>query len=259
MALPASPPPSRLPGGSTTDYPFGPLADSGFGNPFFYHQFQDDFDALLGATGIWTVSKTTTCTAVHTAGDGGLALLSTAAANNDAVSIQLPAADFTLPQGAQAGKKGFFLVRLQLSDVSACSIVVGLANTTATPMTAVADGLYFQKSAASTVLNLISTVGSAPTTTALPAASYSLVNATNIDLAWYVDRSGNVNVFTSTNMVGYVPQSGTGATLPVRGRVQQITGLTLTTANLNPTIAIAAGAAAIKTLTADFIVVQKER
>ena len=60
MAGPNSPKPVRTPAGSTTDAPFGPLADCGMGNPFFYHQFFDDFDAYLttGAAGIWTQTKT---------------------------------------------------------------------------------------------------------------------------------------------------------------------------------------------------------
>lgn len=261
MALPSSPTPTRLPAGSSTDQPYGPLADSGMCNPFFYHQFYDDFDALLGATGIWTVSKTSTGTAAHTPGDGGLALLTTAAANNDAVSLQLPAASFVLPQGAGAGKKSFFLVRLQLSDVTASAFVAGLVNTTATPFTggSITDGLYFQKSSGGTVLNLISVIGSVVTTTALPTAAYSLVNATNIDLGYYVDRQGTVQIFTAPNMVGYVPQSGTGSVAPVRGVVQRVSGLSLTTANLNVTLGVQAGAVAVKTLTSDFILAQKER
>src|SRR6266849_5056064 len=100
MALtqfPASQPPQRLTSGFSTDPPYGPLADSGFGNPFFYHQFQDDFDNALGsaANGLYTASGGGTV--AHVAGDGGLALLTTLAAANSFESIQLPAGSFTLP------------------------------------------------------------------------------------------------------------------------------------------------------------------
>src|SRR3981189_3624892 len=91
----ASPPPSRNTAGATSDPPFGPLANSGYGNPFFYHQFADDFDNLLGVAGLYTLSGTGS--AAHTAGDGGLALLSTLAGAGTFASIQLPAASFTLP------------------------------------------------------------------------------------------------------------------------------------------------------------------
>ena len=260
MSLPASPPPTRLTAGSSTDPPYGPLADSGFCNPAFYHNFFDDFDNTLGTTtnGFYTVTAATG-SMVHTPGDGGLALLSTTAAAASFVSAQLPAASFVLPQGAGAGKKLFYLTRLQMSDVTACAIIAGLINTTVTPFAAVADGVWFSKAIGSTILNINTAVGSAVVTTPLPAASYALANAVNIDLGFYIDRSGNLNVFTSPNMVGYVPQSGTGATTPTRGRVQQILTPALTAANLNGTLAINETATANKTLQVDFHLVQKER
>lgn len=261
MAAPASPTPARSAAGFTTDWPYGPLADSGYGNPAYYHQFFDDFDNTLGVAnnGFYTISAGGAGSVVHTAGDGGLALFTTAGANGNFESVQLPAASFSLPQGALAGKKLFYLVRLQLSDIIASTFIAGLANTTATPFTAIADGIYFIKPAAASVINIVSAVGSVLTTTPLPAASYALANGVNIDLGFYIDRSGNLNVFTSPNMVGYVPQSGTGATLPVRGRVLQIPGLTLTAANLNVTLGVQTNAVAVKTMTADFHLAQKER
>src|SRR5271170_4261011 len=131
MAVQASsPPPTRLPAGSSTDAPFGPLADSGMGNPFFYHQFQDDFDNQLGATGLYTVSGTGS--AAHSSGDGGLALLSTLGTQPTFASIQLPVGDFTLPTtGATppgtstSVKKMFYVTRLQLSDVTLSSFIAG--------------------------------------------------------------------------------------------------------------------------------------
>lgn len=258
MALPASPPPTRLTAGSSTDFPYGPLADSGFNNPAFYHQFFDDFDNTLGAAnGFYTVTAATGSLA-HVAGDGGLALLSTTAAASSFVSAQLPAASFSLPQGAGAGKKFFYLTRLALSDVTASAFIAGLINTTVTPFAAVADGIWFSKAIGSTVLNINTAVGSSVVTTPLPAASYALVNGVNIDLSFNIDRLGNLNVFTSPNMVGYVPQSGTGSTLPTRGRVLQLQPA-LTAVNLNMTLAINETATANKTLTVDFHLAQKER
>lgn len=258
MALPRSPTPSRLPGGSTTDQVYGPLGDSGFGNPFFYHQFADDFDNALSASGLYTITAAGG-TVAHSAGDGGLALFTTGATANQFCEIQLPAASFTLPQGAGAGKKLFWLSRLQLSDVVNSVVIAGLLNTSTTPFTTVTDGLYFYKQAAGTALYLISTVSSVGTNTPVPASAYTLTNATNIDLAFYVDAYGNVNVFVSPNMVGYVPQSGTGGSVPTRGRCLQIAGLNLTTASLTPTLAVQTTATAAKTMSVDFHCTQKER
>lgn len=266
MSVTPSVVPVRNTSGATSDYPFGPLADSGYGNPFFYHCFADDFDNSLGATGLWTLSGTGT--AVNTPGDGGLALLSTTAVASAFESIQLPAAGFVLPQGALAGKKAFFLTRLQLSDINASAFIAGLCNITGTPFTAIADGVYFQKSSGGTVLNIISAIGSVLTTTAIPLAAYSsfFANASFLDMGWYIDRLGNLNVFVGQQLVGYTSMSGTGGVnaagvtvLPVPGRCLQVTGLSLSTANLAPTLAVQDGATAIKTLTVDFVTAMKER
>jgi len=259
MPVPRSPTPARGQAGFTTDWPYGPLADCGFGNPFFYHMFADDFDYALGVSGLYTVSAGGAGTVAHSAGDGGLALFTTAGASGNYESIQLPAADFTLPQGTLAGKKLFYITRLQLSDVTNSAFIAGLTNITTTPFTAIADGIYFTKASGGTVLNIVSVVSSTAVTTAVPTSAYTLTNAVNIDLGFYVDWYGNLNVFCSPSMVGYVPQSGTGATLPTRGRVLQVTGLTLTTANLSPTLGVQTGAAAVKTMTVDFHAAMKER
>lgn len=266
MAQPASQVPVRNPAGATSDPIYGVFADSGFSNPFFYHQFADDFDNQLGVTGAWTVSGAGGGTVVHTPGDGGLALFTTGATTNNFQSIQLPAASFTLPQGGPAGKKMFFIVRLALSDITNSALVAGLCTTTATPFAGIADGVYFQKSSGGTVLNLINTIGSTPVTTVIPASAYALVNATNIDLGFYIDRLGNINAFVGAQLVGWVPQSGTGApnaagvpTLPVLGRCLQLAAPAVSAANLNLTLGIQTGANAAKTLTTDFISVQKER
>lgn len=259
MALPASPDPARLPAGSTTDFPYGPLGQSGMGNPAFYHQFFDDFDNQLGATGLYTVSAGGAGTVAHAAGDGGLALFTTAGASGNFESIQLPAASFVLPQGAGAGKKMFYLTRLQLSDVVNSAFLAGVVNISATPFAGLTDGIYFTKASGGTVLNIVSAIASVLTTTPIPLAAYNLTNGVNIDLGWGIDRSGNLNVFCSPNMVGFVPQSGTGATVPTRGRVLQVQGLSLSTANLSPILGVQTGATAVKTMTADFHLVQKER
>lgn len=271
--------PERNPAGFTSDPPYGPWADMGCGNPFFYHLFSDDFDNSIGATGLWVVTKTTG-TAVHAAGDGGTVTLTTAATTNDFVEMQLPAASFSLPQGALAGKKFGFLFRLVgLSDVAASAFIVGMCNTTATPFAAIADGIYFTKASGSSQISLKVAAASSTFTYNIPTSHYSLVNATQIDFAFTIDRYGNILISIGSQLVGWIPQSGTGASvgtqlypaLPVVCPTDKLfsgnpnssgytaSGYTLSTANLNPTIAIQAGANAAKALTADFIAAAKER
>lgn len=306
MALtqfPASQPPQRIPSGFSTDPPYGPLAESGFGNPFFYHQFADDFDNALGVAGLYTTTSVGGGTVVHTGGDGGLALFTTGAAAGNFESIQLPAGSFTLPPtGANppttsgSAKKLFYLTRLQLNtSVTTEAFIAGLCIITATPFSAgaqnVTDGLYFYKPAGGTVLNVvnIASAGNDPAgagftnTFVVPAAAYTLTAGVPIDLAFYIDKYQNLRIYVGSQLVGWIPQSGTGAVnaagvsiLPVLGPVlanynylaQGVTPtgasfvnpIRFTTANLSPTLAVTNGAtAAAATMTADFHMAQKER
>lgn len=295
---PMSQVPARNPSGATTDPPWGPMAQSGYGNPAFYHQFFDDFDNQLGAAGIYTASNTGAGTIAHTPGDGGTALFTTAATANALDSIQLPAASFVLPGtgatppgSSQSQKKFFYLCRMQLSDVTLSAFIGGLCNTTVTPFTtgvqSVTDGLFFYKAPGAAnnlvVLNIAS-AGNDPAGTGytntftIPTTAYALANNAYVDLAYYIDRQQNLFVFVGSQLVGWIPQSGTGSvnaagvpTLPVLGPVfanYQVFGssgfvatpVRFTTANLNVTMALSNGVtAAVKTMTADFHCVQKER
>lgn len=281
MSVIASQVPQRLPAGSTTDPPYGPWADCGNGNPAFYHQFFDDFDYNLGVTGIYTITNVNGGTVAHVAGDGGLALFTTGAASGNPESIQLPFANFTLPQGALAGKKEFYLARLQLSDVTNSAFIAGLCNTTTTPFTAISDGVWFSKASGGT--QLVLNVASGGTTKSFNVATntYQLTNAVNFDLAWYIDKYGNIQYSVGSQLVGWIPQSGTSAVgssafgnvgvplLPVNCPTGKLysgnqpttvaSGYTLSTANLNPTLGVQTGAASAKTMTVDFHIVSKER
>lgn len=303
MALgPASQPPVRLPNGATTDPVYGPLAQSGFGNPFFYHQFYDDFDNALGVAGLYTTTSSGAGTVAHSAGDGGLALFTTGAVANNFESIQLPAASVTLPTTGSnppgtstSVKKLFYLVRLQVAATSTCSFIAGLCNTSTTPFTtgaqSVTDGLFFYKAAGGTVLQVLNIASNAnsPSGTGftntfnIPTVAYTLANNTNIDLSFSVDRFQNLYIFVGAQLVGWIPQSGTGAVtaagttiLPPLGPAfvnynflaqgatvsgaGAATPIMFTTANLNLTLAVSNGAtAAATTMTADFHLFQKER
>lgn len=253
----ASQSPVRFPAGVSTDFPFQPLANFGNENPFMYATLEDDFYNSLGAAGAWTATKTGNGTIAHTAGAGGLALFttnSTTPAGTDICSIQAPAAGFAFA----SMKKAFFLARLQLSSATNAAFLAGLIQTTTTPFT-VTDGLYFLKaSGAANNLILRSTVGSVNTDLTIPTSAYTLANNTNIDLGFHVDRAGNVYAFVGSQLVGFMPQSGTGSSTPPRGGVAAFAP-TLTTANLNLTAAIQSGTAASSTMTLDFLMASVER
>ena len=252
--------PVRYPSGVSTDGPFRVLANYGFRNPFFYHEWEDDFDVLNAA---YVKTATGTGTVAPVAGDGGQLLFTTNGTTplaTDIAALQLPAASFSFT----AGKKSFFLARIQLADATNAAFLAGLIQTTATPFT-VTDGLYFSKASGSTAVTLISAVGSVLTTLALPSSYATMANNTWIDVGWYVDRNQNVKAFIGYPLVGYALQSGTG---PVNSSGVTVTPFpgpnasfapTLTGANLNFTVALQSGTASSKTMLADFGMAAKER
>lgn len=295
-----SQPPVRNPAGATTDPTYGPLADSGYGNPFFYHQFADDFDNTVGSTsnGLYTVTLNGSGAAAnHVAGDGGLLTLQSGSAAGNFASIQLPAGSITLPLTGNAPpststdtSKVFYLCRLQVANVTTSSFIAGLGATTATPFTGGArnllDGLFFYKAAGGTALQVINlaSAGNSPSgaaftnTFAIPTANYTLTNNINIDLAFSIDRMNNLRMYVGSQLVGWIPQSGTGATnaagvsvLPSLGPAlanynfqaqggSAVTPIMYSTLPLNITLGICNGAtAAAMTMTADFHMFQKER
>ena len=258
-----SPNPSRYPSGLQTDERWGPLAHCGVVNPFFYHSFVDDFNEYtttgidsVASSGRWVQTNASSGTVAQEAGDGGLIILTTAATNSDYESIQAQVAGFTLPQVATQYKKLFGLARLQLSDITNSAFIIGLAAVDTTPFTSIANGLYFHKASGSTQISLVLENASTATTLNLPTTAYNLVNATNIDLGFEVDSSGNINAFVGAPLVGYqiMPSSN-----PVLGPCAKITAPSMPATNLAPIIAIQAGAAAAKTLTVDFVGFFKER
>ena len=255
--------PVRFTTGVTQDAPWQPLALSGFPNPFFYHLYADDFDVYN--TTAYTATLTGTGSAALSAVDGGNILLTT---NNstplatDIASLQLKAAGFQFVPATSsvAGKKTFFLARVQVASAVNCTFNVGLMNTTATPG-APTDGIYFNKlTGSASNLQLTIMTGSVPTQIVIPTSAYTLANNTTIDLGFVYDgRTGDVQVFVNSNMIGYLPVSGTGATQPNRGPVAALRGATVTTAILNPTIALISGTAASTTMTADLVLAARER
>lgn len=256
--------PSRFTSGISVNAPWQFFAGMGLPNPFFYHQFADDFDEPPTSNG-WTVTAATG-TAALTAGDGGLVLLSTTAATSDFVELQRTVSAFT----PVAGKKLYFAARIALSDITASAFVAGLMPITGTPFTNPANGMWISKASGSTQLVLNVANNSVVTSTNLPTTAYTLANATSIDVGIYVTNGFNsslqgavVTASVSPNLVSYIPQSGTGTAFSTNRapNIQSTAPLitTLQATPLAPTLAVQAGAAAIKTMTVDFVGAFRER
>jgi hypothetical protein len=273
MSKIASQVPKRNPSGYTPQPPYGPWADCGAGDPFFYQEDYDDFNYL--ATGGYTTSAGGAGSVALSAGGGGYLLFTTAGATNNFESIQRGVGNVVVPTGTDAGKKLFYGARAQISDITNSAFILGLCDITATPFAGITDGIWFSKASGSTqvVLNISTSSVNLATNVV-----FTLVAATEFDVAFYVDRYGNVQYSIGAQLFGWIPQSGTGAasvapeyysSLPVlcpTGKLYSgnqptttASGYTLPTANLSLTAGVQTGANAAKTMTLNFHGLMRER
>lgn len=248
--------PVRYPSGVSTDPPYGPLANLGLPNPLMYHLIEDDFDLLHPA---YVQTKTGNGTIASAAGDGGRLLFTTNSSTpaiTDLASLQTGINSFTLT----AGKKLFFLTRVQVADAVNAAFRLGLLPTSATPFGAT-DGIFFDKATGSAAnLTLVHKKAGVTTSLVIPTTSYTLANNVDLDLGFAMDRSGNIAAYVGTQLVGWLPQSERPA-----GQVAGPVGwLAVTQANLaavalSPTLAVQSGTATAKTMNVDFFLAAKER
>lgn len=225
-------------GYSTTVYPNG-VTNAPIGtalqtfpapDPTVLHTYFNDFDVYTA--GDWTNTATGSPTNAIVAGDGGWLSMLNSASSADLNSLQLKVATFAIT----AGKEAWFKARLKTSSATNAALIVGLIQTTTTPLT-VTNGVYFSKAAASTSLTLKATASS--TTSTVTAAT--MADDTFITIGWHYNGSSLIQVYINGNRVASVPTTN------------------LPSSALNLTIAESNGTAAAITTTVDYVVASTER
>ena len=196
------------------------------------HTYMDDFDTYVAAD--WTVTDVGAATQALTDGDGGLLLVTNAAADNNSSFSQKVGESFLFA----SGKKLWFDCRFQVSDATESDVVIGLQITDTTPL-AVTDGVFFLKSDAAATVDFLVEKNSTATTTSSVA---TLVDATNIRLSFYYDGVSSIKVFADGVHVG----TSVTTNLPD----DEV---------LTVSFGIQNGEAVAKTMTLDYIMVAKER
>jgi len=223
--------PTRFTNGMTTAAQGTPFGEFILPDSTQVHQFFTDFDTYTEDN--WTVTKTGAATEALTDGDGGLLLITNAAADNDNSFSQNLASTFQFA----SGKKTWFDCRFKVSDATQCDIVIGLAITDTTPL-AVSDSVYFWKTDDSTTIQLKTSKASTTTTTDVG----TLVSDTFVRLSYYYDGASNLFVFKDGVQVA------TAATTNIP-----------TTQLCNVTFGIQNGNAVARTMTIDYIFAAKQR
>ena len=272
--------PVRYPSGVSTDYPWGPLANFGMQNPFFYQVLQDDlFDSLATNPQLTSVLTGTGAAVAQSAGDGGQYLLTTSTSGAGTAGIIGKVNNFFLPPATYTGtgltatlfpsKKVFFACRINVTTVASETVYAGLipaATTTSLPT----DGIFFQLTSATSITLTAYSGSTLQWTLTLPATALSgniaYANAQWLDLAFFMDRLQNVYAFAGFPLFGWTPASAwTGAnpaSLPgplgaIAAYQTGVSGAWTPTPNgLTPGIIVSG---TIQTAYADFIMAAKER
>jgi hypothetical protein len=235
--------PTRLYAGLSTAYPNEPLYSFPFPDPFHTGSNQitgsstytNDFNTLIGTD--YTVTGTSSTFAL-TSGVGGLAILTPGGTTT-------ASAAYKNGQFYQfvVGNRSWFTCRFKTSAVAGnVSFYVGLRNGASAT-----DGIWFSKAAASTAVNLVSTVNS--TSTTLVSNIITAVADTFMELGFYYD---------GTDLICYsgYASSDMGPDARVSNATIGSSGTNLTNALLAPVFQITP--VATDTLTTDFVLACQE-
>ena len=240
--------PMRIAAGFTQAQYFQTLRDIGQPDPTFYATAFDDFMSYVATP--YTITATGNGAVARAAGKGGLVTFTTNSstpATTDIVSLQESVAPFALT----LGQKFAFSTSFTGADLTNPALVLGCIQTTTTPFT-ITDGIWFSKASGSLALVLNSAISSVVTSV---TTSFTFVNGAQCNLGFYLNPKGEIEAYANNSVGGQVIDQDRVALGPV-GR---LIPASLTTANLNPTLAVQSGTATSKVVTFDWFLAAMER
>ncbi len=213
------------------------------------HYYLDDFDYYTGPVAVGTTNGLTLsgvgATAAMAAADGG-AINLIGATTGFTASLQRSAGSFQITKGFRT----WFQARVTL-DALADQLIAGLCDVTATPFTAITDGIWLSSAVTTGILSVNVAVGGVVTTVNTGVAA---VPGSVLTFKAYWD-GGIYGGSPNGRVVWEV--SGPGASVNVRGEIAapaNYPGVTL----LAPVVGIL-GTAGTPTLTVDLLMAVKDR
>ena len=222
---------SRFTNGLTTAKSTDPMGEFILPDVTKAHVYFNDFDTYLAAD--WVVTEVGVATQALTNADGGVLLVTNAAADNNSSFSQKVGESFLMA----TGKKAWFEARFQVSDATQSDFIVGMQITDTTPL-AVTDGIFFRKDDGDTDIDIVVTKDSVITT----AVAATIVAATNIRLSFYYNGSDEIVYFVDGAYKGKLATTN----LP-------------DDEELTISFGIQNGEAVAKTMSVDYILAAKER
>ena len=200
-------------------------------DPTRHHTYMEDFDYYLAAD--WVVTEVGVATQVLTDVDGGVLLITNAAADNDSSFSNKVGEAWTI----EASRKAYFRARLAISEVIQSEFVAGLQDLDTTPLAA-SDGIWFQSDDGDANLDIHAAIGGIVTE---DLALAPLVDATFLSMEWYWDGLSRFYYGVNGTPLGFLEPAN-----PV------VTELTVSFGVQN-------GEAVAKTMSLDYIFAAKER
>ena len=215
-----------------------PLGSFVIPDPTACHTWFDDFDDYVAAE--WTITEVGSGTRAVGDLDGGVLVVTNAAADNDHNYLQWSGATNAATVETwkfEAGKRFWFKARLKISDATESDAFMGLYVTDTDPIGAIIDGVYFHKTDGSTTCNLVVAASSTATTTAVA----TLADDTYVTLAFFYDGIDKFEAYLNDN------------------RVANSVATNMPSTELALSFAIQNGAGAAKSMSIDYIFVSKAR
>lgn len=209
---------------------FGSMAQL---DPTRFHTYMEDFDSYLAAD--WNVTEVGSATQALTDADGGVLLITNAAADDNRSFSQKVGESFLF----EASKPLYFRSQFEVNDALQSDVLMGLQITDTTPLDA-SDGVYFIKADGSTSIFLVAVKGGV-TVTATEAIT--VADATGISLEFYWDGIDRIYYGFNGNVIGHITP---GVSLPD----DEV---------LTVSFGIQNGEAVAKTMAVDYVFVAKER
>ncbi len=233
--------PVRFPAGVSTAPKNSTLFNLCCPDPSKVHMFFDDFDRYV--SGDWTVTAVGAGSQALADGDGGLLLLTNAAADNDRTELQKLGESFLLA----AGKPAWFKARFKVSDATQSDFLIGLAVTDTTLQGSVSgagvtDGIFFNKDDGDALLDIQCQLN-ATTGQTRAAGVATVVDDTFLTVGWAYDGISSLKYFVNDVHLGTLTASASY----------------LPDTELTVSVAIQNGEAVAKTMTIDYILAAKMR
>ena len=212
-------------------------------DPIKFHTQTLDFDRYTVAD--WTVTTVElgagSATEALTSADGGVLLLTNAAADNDFDSLQWAGGSGATYESYlwEASKDFFFKCRVKVNGATQSEMIVGMHILDVTPVAGITDGIYFFKDDGSTTVSLVVNKNSTATTT----SAGTMADDTWTTLGFYYSSKDRKFYIYKDNVLA-------GTSVHTNAPDDEEIALSFTIQN---------GEAVVKTMSIDYLSVGKER